>query len=325
MSANWKENFLFDSPNRPNVSHLTVWEADVEEAESDGTGAVRRSIRFVSENSDLSPEVFEFASKAIDLKARGEKFMKMALETVPIGSSNVGSETHRRIVGLRALFDADTLPFMQRSEGKESEPGDPTFPADHYVDPEKWAKLAEGGTYRSSAPRPSEDQAAFTQGAFAELFKNAAHRALINLRAEDEDRDLSHYRVAFFGGMRTSSKMGDVPAERSDENNPVLEVTYCQSNADPVEATCTLRVPMSEAQNIMAEALVSAHQADDTFGPKTIDELTDYLVRTCGLPKEILQASSAVEHIVREWAQSPECRVQESDEPTTFFPTPTKM
>ena len=134
MSANWKENFLFDSPNQPNVSHLTVWEADVEETESDGTGAVRRSIRFVSENSDLSPEVFEFASKAIDLKARGEKLMKMALETVPIGSSNVGSETHRRIVGIRALFDAGTLPFMQRSEGKEPEPGDPTFPADHYVD-----------------------------------------------------------------------------------------------------------------------------------------------------------------------------------------------
>ena len=298
MSANWKENFLFDSPNRPNVSHLTVWEADVEETEADGTETTRRSIRFVSENSDLSPDVFEFASKAIDLKARGERLMKMALETVPIGSTTVGSEPHRRIVGLRALFEAEMLPFMQHSEDEEPKPGDRTFPADFYVDTEKWAKLAEGGTYRSESPRASEDRAAFTQGAFAELFKNAARRVLIDLCNEDEDRKLSDYNIGFFGGVTTEGS--------SEDASPALEVLYCQSNADPVEAACTLRIPMLEAQNVMAERFVAAHQADDTLGLRTIDEYTEHLIQTSALPSEIIKAVSAVEGIVRDWAVSPQ-------------------
>lgn len=309
MSTNWNDNFLFNgsAANLPEVSRLTVWEADVEEAEADGTETIRRSIRFVSENDDLSPDVFEFASKAIDLKARSERLVKMALETVPISSTSVGSEPHRRIVGLRALFDAESLPFMQRSEDEGLKPGDRTFPADFHVDAEKWAKLAEGGTYRSTSRRAGEDRRAFTQGAFAELFKDAALRVLIDLCSEDKDRKLSDYTIHFFEGEQGVA---------ADGKPITLEVAYCQSNSDPV-AGCLLKIPMVETQNAMTEKFVAAHHQT---GYGTIDEYTVQLVMSGNLPPEIIKAVSAVEEIVRDWAASPQSGLVNSTDPMRYFP-----
>ena len=236
----------------------------------------------------------------------------MALETVPLGNTGAGSTPQQRIVGLRALFEAEALPFIQRSEDKELAPGDQTFPADHYVDSEKWTKLATDDRYRPTSQissQPDLHDTALKQGAFAELFKNAAYRTLNelcklnDLHDKDADRILSHYNVAFF----------------EDQTGLTLEVTYCPSNADPVEAAYVLRVPMSEAQGIMVDRLVSAQQVGQSSS-QSIDELIASQMHAGTLPKEIHQALVAVEKIVYDWATSPEQGIQTSVDPTEYFP-----
>ena len=305
MNVNWKANFLFDSRNhnRPDITYLTVWEADVEEIEIEAGNETthRKSFLFVSEDNDLSPDLFEFAKKAIDLKLQKERIMKMALETVPLGNTGAGSTPQQRIVGLRALFEAETLPFIQHSEDKELEPDNRIFPADHYADSEKWAKLATDDRYRPTSQmssQPDLHDTALKQGAFAELFKNAAYRTLNELCKLND----LHDNIAFF----------------EDQTGLTLEVTYCPSNADPVEAACILRVPMSEAQGIMVDRLVSAQQVGQSPS-KSIDELIASQMHAGTLPKEIHQALVAVEKIIYDWATSPEQRTQTSVDPTKYF------
>ena len=325
MSDNLKELLIsgLSGLNCPSVPHLTVWEADVEEADPvSAETTARRSIRFVSENSDLSSDVFEFANKIIDLETQNEKLMKVAFEPTTERITRPAPEPRRRIVGLRALFDAEPLPFMQHSKDEESKPGDRTFPANFNADTEKWAKLAEDDTYRPARIELPEDRPASAQGAFAELIKNAARRVLIDQCNEDKDRKLSDYGTTFFGEMSAEG----LPAYMA----PMLEVRYRQSNTDPVGAECTLRIPVTEVQNAIAEILVSSNQADGTFwessripgvtyvfapenqkpfgslGPQTVDEFTEHLIQTNSLPSEITKAISAVEEIVRDWAVSPQ-------------------
>lgn len=300
MSDNLKELLIsgLTGLNCLSIPHLTVWEADVEEADPVSAESARRSIRFVSENSDLSSDVFEFANKIIDLETQNEKLMKVAFEPTSERITRAAPEPRRRIVGLRALFDAEPLPFMQHSKDEELKPGDRTFPANFNADTEKWAKLAEDDTYRPARIELPEDRPAFEQGAFAELFKNAARRVLIDLCNKDKGRKLSDYGTSFFGEMSAEG----LPAYMA----PMLEVRYRQSNTDPVGAECTLRIPMVETRDAMVESFVASHQADGSLGLQTIDEYTEHLIQAGTLPSEITKAISAVEEIVRDWAVSPQ-------------------
>lgn len=314
MSMNWKEDFLYNETGEQNIPQLTVWETDVEEVRVNSVEPERYSIRFISDSNDLSPDVFDYARNAIDVKLRNERMLSMALETKPIGSTKVGSESVQRIVGIRALFDANPLPFMTNKLADTVQPGERVFPADYFADSEKWAKLAETGTYRPASQistRPDLHDATFKQGAFAELFKDAARRALIGLCNENKDRKLSDYSVKFFGGEQGIHSDGSVTR---------LEVSWCQSNADPVEATCTLRVPMLEVQDVMTELFIAAHNdVNNVPQHTTIDEMTVHMHRSATLPKKIVQAAAAVEEIVRAWAVSPSPGVHESISPIQHF------
>lgn len=311
---NWKEDFLFDGTGEQSIPHLTVWETDIEEVRVNSVEPERYSIRFISDSNDLSPDVFDYARNAIAVKLRNERMLNMALETKPIGSTKVGSEPVQRIVGIRALFDANPLPFMTNKLADTAQPGERIFPADYFADSEKWAKLAETGTYRPASQistRPDLHNAALKQGAFAEFFKDAASRVLIGLCNEDKDRKLSDYSIKFFGGEQGIHTDGSVTR---------LEVSWCQSNADPVEATCTLHIPMLEVQDVMTELFIAAHNdVNDIPQLTTIDEMTTHMHRTASLPKKIVQAVTAVEEIVQAWAVSPNPGTHESMSPIQYF------
>lgn len=295
------------------INQLTVWEADVEDLCVESGDTKQFSVRFISLDNSLTTRVTKSAQKAISLKNRDDRILNMALKTVPIGQSSAAQKNIQKITGLRMLFDGNELPLIVSTEPKQKndENENRVHPKDHDF-AEKWTVLAGTNNEQAANPLPkSEEATSFSQGAFAEFFKNAAQRALTALCDADEDRQLKHYSVAFFGGERGLAPNGALTT---------LEIVYQQPTDEPL----TLSIPMLKTQDIVVGEFIKSHENDTAAGCTTIDEYVQLLVTKGELPKSVVDAARAIEEIVRNWAINPTSGLHNGQEPTEYFQSAAK-
>jgi hypothetical protein len=318
-NTNFSSDFssLHTSVNSINaINQLTVWEADVEDLCIESGDTKQFSVRFISLDNSLTARVTKSAQKAISLKNRDDRILNMALKTVPVGQTSAAQKNIQKITGLRMLFDGNELPLIVSSEPEQkNDENENRVHPKNYEFAEKWTVLA--GTNNEQAANPlfeSGKATSFSQGAFAEFFKNAAQRALTALCDADEDRQLKHYSVAFFGGERGLASNGALTT---------LEVVYQQ----PTDELLTLSIPMLKTRNIVVGEFIKSHENDipsGSTGCTTIDEYVQLLVTKGELPKSVVDAARAIEEIVRNWAINPTFGLHNGQEPTEYFQSTVK-